>query len=367
MTEPKRSIAIIGSVGIPANYGGFETLAEQLAIHLQHDFELNVYCSSKAYSSKATHFQTVKLIYVPLRANGFQSIPYDLWSICKAIRKHDTLLILGVASGAFLGFFRLFFRKKRFIVHVDGREWKRAKWNALARRFLKFSEAAAIRRADAVIADNEAIKNDLDTRFGIDSALIAYGADHVQPETRSEAILSQYPVLSESYAFSVCRIEPENNIHLILEAFADQDELPLVFVGNWDVSPYSKNLKARFAAHPHIHLLDPIYDQGILNQMRSNCRLYVHGHSAGGTNPSLVEAMWLGLNILAFDVNFNRFTTENQATYFRTEEDLKQVLAAPRDIVNGTMMLELARKHYTWEKIATMYGRILQGASNSVR
>lgn len=359
MTEPCQKIAIIGSVGIPANYGGFETLAEQLALHLQKKHEVTVYCSSKAYPEKNDHFQSIKLQYIPLKANGIQSIPYDLWSICKAIRNHETLIILGVASGAFLWFFRLFFRKKKMIVHVDGREWKREKWNALAKRFLKFSEAAAIRRADAVVADNQAIKEDLDARFGINSQLIAYGADHVQREVQSTEILKQYPVLTQDYAFSVCRIEPENNIHLILEAFSEQ-VIPLVLVGNWDVSPYSRDLKTRYSQFEHINLIHPIYDQHSLNQMRSNCRLYVHGHSAGGTNPSLVEAMWLGLNIVAFDVNFNRFTTQNEAVYFASNEELSARLAIAEEIQNGVRMEEIARANYSWVIIGQLYENLLR-------
>lgn len=360
MGEKLRKIAIIGSVGIPANYGGFETLAEQLAIHLQHDFDVTAYCSAKAYPQKQDFFHSVRLVYIPLKANGIQSIPYDLWSISKAIRKHDTLLILGVASGAFLWFFRLFYPKKQLIVHVDGREWKREKWNALTRRFLKFSEGAAIRRADVVIADNQAIKDDLDRRFGIESQLIAYGADHVQRTALSPEILQEHPYLAKDYAFSVCRIEPENNIHLILEAFAESKHMPLVLVGNWDVSGYSIDLKRRFAEYTHIHLINPIYIQSTLDQLRSNCRVYIHGHSAGGTNPSLVEAMWLGLHILAFDVHFNRYTTEQAAHYFKTKEELMQQLAAFEELKNGDTMEGIARAKYTWKRIGEHYKALIR-------
>ena len=131
------------------------------------------------------------------------------------------------------------------------------------------------------------------------------------------AVLNQFPFLSENYAFKVCRIEPENNVHLILEAFYKYPLLNIVLVGNWNNSVYGKQLKLQFESFENIYLLEPIYDQNILNQLRSNCYLYIHGHSAGGTNPSLVEAMYLELPIIAYDINYNRETTSNKALYFK--------------------------------------------------
>ena len=120
----------------------------------------------------------------------------------------------------------------------------------------------------------------------------------------SEAIV-KYPFLNAPFAFKVCRIEPENNVHVVLNAFDNIQNLHLVMVGNWDKSAYGMDLKANYQAHPTIHLLDPIYNQNQLDLLRSNATLYVHGHSAGGTNPSLVEAMFLGLPIIAFGVSYN--------------------------------------------------------------
>ena len=115
----------------------------------------------------------------------------------------------------------------------------------------------------------------------------------------------------------VCRIEPENNVHVVLKAFAQLPEKTFVMVGNWNNSEYGKSMKADYGNYSNIHLLDPIYDQVKLDKLRSNCLVYIHGHSAGGTNPSLVEAMYLGRPVIAFDVSYNCVTTENKALYFK--------------------------------------------------
>lgn len=165
------------------------------------------------------------------------------------------------------------------------------------------------------------------------------------------------------YAFTVCRIEPENNLHLILKAFETPPrKVPeLVIVGNWNKSVYGRDLKALFGRFDHIHLLEPIYDLVRLNRLRSNCKVYLHGHSCGGTNPSLVEAMYMGLPIFAFDVNFNRETTERQAKYFSTAAELHELCEnldaeAAREVARK--MKEIADRRYTWERISELYAEL---------
>ena len=199
--------------------------------------------------------------------------------------------------------------------------------------------------------------------YGIVSSLIEYGADHVSPVTISNAHLQKYPFLQSDYAFKVCRIEPENNIHLVLEAFKALPQLPLVLVGNWSHSVYGKQLLAEYGEIPHLHLLAPIYEPRELNCLRGNCTLYVHGHSAGGTNPSLVEAMYLGLPIIAFDVIYNRVTTEFKGTYFKTKEDLLDqllLLSQPELFALGDQMQSIAQRRYTWAYIAAKYEHAIQ-------
>ena len=219
----------------------------------------------------------------------------------------------------------------------------------------------AVKYADVVIADNKVIQEHVQNAYGKKSELIAYGADHVERVALSSEILTKYPYLSEQYAFTVCRIEPENNLHIIIEAMAQQDELPLVMIGNWENSEYGRELRTQYANIEHIHLLDPIYDQNILNQIRFNCTVYLHGHSAGGTNPSLVEAMYLGLPIFAYDVSYNKETTEQQASYFYTSEDLAKLVRNMNEETlndNANKMHEIATRRYVWSTIAREYAKL---------
>lgn len=355
-----KKIAIVGSVGLPAKYGGWETLVDHLTRRLSSLFEITVYCSAKKYPEKLPDYNGAKLSYVNIDANGVQSIFYDLWSMLKSIRYADTIVILGVSGCVFLPVLK-FFSGKKFIVNIDGLEWKREKWGRLAKWFLRLSEISAVRSADIVIADNRAIQKYITTEYGRESVLIPYGGDHAVRPDINEEILSRYALVGRRYAFKVCRIEPENNIDLILSSFVLSKTLDLVIVGNWENSPYGIALRERYRNLPHVHLFDPIYDLEILNQMRAACYVYIHGHSAGGTNPSLVEAMSLGLPVVAYGCNFNRETTNGQALFFSSSEELAGVLERLDDGLLAELsekMKELADSLYTWDKVSSSYAEL---------
>ena len=355
-----KKVAIVGSVGLPAKYGGWETLVDHLTRRLSDSFDFTVYCSAKTYPEQPVEYNGAKLSYIRLDANGVQSIIYDLWSMLKAIQYADTILILGVSGCVFLPLLKLISAKK-FIVNIDGLEWRRAKWGRFAKWFLKLSEAVAVRSADVVISDNKAIQEYVSREYGRDSELIAYGGDHAVRPLRDMDILSRYDLDGLRYAFKVCRIEPENNLDLIIASFEFCRDLDLVIVGNWNNSEYGIGLRGKFAHLSHVHLLDPIYDHSILNQMRAACYVYIHGHSAGGTNPSLVEAMSLGLPILAYGCVFNRETTCDQAVFFNSSDELVCVL---KDVTDeqlteiGSKMKRLADQLYTWNKISSDYAQL---------
>jgi glycosyltransferase involved in cell wall biosynthesis len=171
--------------------------------------------------------------------------------------------------------------------------------------------------------------------------------------------------LPEDYAFSVCRIEPENNIHSMLEAFSKLADLPLVIVGNWNNSDYGRDMRQKYAGYKNLLLLDPIYSLGKLKTLRSHARLYVHGHSAGGTNPSLVEAMHFAKPILAFDCGYNRCTTEGKALYFADADSLQKLLRETQEFSIeqvGHDMLEIAQRRYTWDVVAKQYFDLIERA-----
>lgn len=350
-------IAIIGTVGVPGRYGGFETLAENLARYHsstgQHT-ALTVWCSGKDNAEHLVRFENADLRYVGLRANGVQSIPYDAICLWQAVRSgHDRILLLGVSGALALPLIRLISRA-RILTNIDGIEWKRDKWKGLTRLVLRASEWAAVRFSHDVIADNQAIADHVRDKYGSGCHVIAYGGDHALIHAgEAEAP----PGLPERYALALCRIEPENNVHTILKGWANEDQ-PLVFVGNWASSAYGRDLRRRYGDNHNLFLLDPIYDPARLRALRDKATLYVHGHSAGGTNPSLVEMMHFGIPVLAHGCTFNRHTTENRALYFLTSSELSdhvRALTMEQAKIIGFHMREIARKRYTWSKIGKYY------------
>jgi glycosyltransferase involved in cell wall biosynthesis len=360
----KRKLAIIGTVGVPACYGGFETLAEQLVRHLADEFEVTVYNSTKNYApdQRPKTWKGAKLVWLPIKANGLGGIFYDFCSILHAIFVADALLILGVSGAAIFPAVK-FFTNKKIIINIDGLEWARQKWGRAAKWFLRWSESTAVRWADEVITDNAAIQKYALERYGVHSRLITYGGDQAKTMPLSPEILEKHPWTARRYAFSVCRIEPENNIHLLLEAFSKTGKMPIAIVGNWEISDYSRRLYRKYANHHNIKLFSPIFDLKVLNQLRANAAIYMHGHSAGGTNPSLVEAMHLGIPIFAFDAIFNRVTTFHEAFYFSDVKELRILLQCVADCefleFSGKTMLEIAQKNYTWAKITQQYADLM--------
>ncbi len=357
----KEKVAVIGAVGLPAKYGGFETFVHFLAVHLANEFDLTIYCSGPEYRERPKTFLGARLLYVPFRANGIQSLFFDSLSILHACFFSDVLLVLGATTGFLYPFARLL--GKRVVLNPDGLDWQRSKWSPLTGRFLKFLERLSVRQADILVCDNEGIGEYHRKVHGKESHLIEYGGDQISKPPLTEAFRHCYPFVNNPYAFSVARIQRDNNIEMILDGFSQTPEHVLVFVGNWVSSAFGRETKQKYGKFPNIHLLEAIYDPAILNSLRGYCALYVHGHSAGGTNPSLVEAMCLGLPIASFDVIYNRATTEDKAYYFKNTEELASLI---RTTPNTTWekqrrtMLEIGERRYRWTVIVAKYAKIFR-------
>ena len=178
-----------------------------------------------------------------------------------------------------------------------------------------------------------------------------------------ESSFKKYSFLSNEYVFSVARIQPDNNIEMILNSFTSYSPYLFVLVGNWSGSEYGIKLKKQFSGHSKLLLLDAIYDLRELNLLRSNCKIYLHGHSAGGTNPALVEAMNLGLPIFAFNNNFNRHTTNEGAFYFDDSLEISNLINKfTNEELNsiGIRMGKFAKENYQWKLIAEKYASIIE-------
>ena len=339
------AIAIIGTVGVPACYGGFETLVDNLLEADRNNF--SVYCSSRSYLLKSKNYKGAKLHYIALRANGIQSVLYDIACLVSALLKgYRKLLILGVSGAIIFPLIRLFFPRVWIVTNIDGLEWKRGKWGKCARWFLKVSERLAVKYSDVVVADNQAIAEYVIKEYGVQSIVIAYGGDH--------AIIGNTVCDTKPYALALCRIEPENNVQLILEAFSRTDDL-LIFVGNWNSSKYGRSLREKYSSYLNLDLRDSEYDKEKLFKVRSECCLYIHGHSAGGTNPSLVEMMHFSKPIFAFDCPYNRASLEGKGRYFNSEDSLIECINQKIDDSEGQELLQIAQRRYTWKVVRAQY------------
>ena len=358
-------VAVISTVGVPSNYGGYETLVENLlTFKCNPAIEYTVYCSAKRYDEQLDTYKGAKLKYLKYDANGKEGLLYDMMSLADAIKDHDVVLSLGTACAPILPIVKMF-NKAKIIVNLDGIDTKRAKLSTLSRILLSLNRRTAAKFADICISDNQGIKDFVKETFKRDSALIEYGGDNAFPVEASSELESKYGLTAKGYCFKVARIEAENNIEMILDAFSKLSNEKLVIVGNWNRSEFGRRMKQHYSAYPNILLLDPIYEPNNLNLIRSNCKLYIHGHSVGGTNPSLVEAMNLRLPILAYDVIYNRCTTEDKAIYFSDVPSLVNQLEmisknpARLDKIADDMY-EIARRRYTWEIITSKYENLYE-------
>lgn len=352
-------VSVIGTVGVPACYGGFESLVDNLLDYTPDGVQYTVFCSGRQYGQRLETYKGARLVYLDREANGVSSILYDYESMRRSL-DCDVMLILGVSGCLFLPRIRRRFRGK-IITNIDGLEWKREKWKWYAKALLRWSERQAVLHSDVVIGDNQGITDYVKSTYGREAVLIPYGGDHAKP-VEDAALFDAYPFAREPYAVSVCRIEPENNIHMILEAFALCKAFPLVIVGNWENSAYGRALKGTYAHSACIRMLDPVYDLHRINWLRSHAAVYVHGHSAGGTNPSLVEAMCLGLPVFAFDCVYNRATTENRCLYWKNAAELSALLSETKDALAeiARAMSEVGMRLYRWEHIAEQYNALLR-------
>lgn len=354
------NLAIVGTRGIPNNYGGFETLAEYLAEYLSREMKVTVYCSSRDLPEKLREYKGARLKYIPVSSHGALGIIYDSLSLAHALFEHDKVLFLGFGAGFIIPFFGRF--KSKIILNIGGLDWQRSKWSPRAQKVIKKAEALLVKYSGTVISDNPGIRQYLLKEYGRESDLIFYGGDQASPQPKTPELIVKYPFLQGDYAFSVLRIQQDNNVEMILEAFSQQNKIPIVMVGNWDNSGYGLAIKSKFAGTQNIILIDAIYNRQVLDVLRSNCTLYIHGHSAGGTNPSLAEAMFLGLPVFAFASGYNEYTTQNKALYFKTADELTNLvkqykLLALQPIAED--LKQIAHKYYRWKLIAQQYKEVI--------
>lgn len=354
---------IVGIVGLPGRYGGFETLVDNLI-----DSEelisrgVTVYCEAAVAKETGPTYKGAVLRPLSWKANGWQCIIYDTYGMILGSKRGADVLVLGTAATVFLPILRLLFPHVRYYVNMAGLEWKRSKWGPIAKIVIKINEWAAAKFAHKLIADNEGLVEYVRNKYGIDPVYIPYGGDQYLGCEANPAVFEEWKIPAAEYDFALARAQSDNNLEMILAAYARSGDR-LVLVSNWHSNAYGRELRSRYSAHANLHLIGPIYDVARLKAIQMRARLYVHGHSAGGTNPALVEAMWAGLPTLAFDVSFNRYTTENHALYFSDSAGLIQLLSKHDDAWARTSrraLQEVAKRKFAWSAVRSGYLNLLR-------
>ncbi len=325
-------IAILGTRGIPNYYGGFEQLAEHLAPGLvRAGHEVTVYNShNHPYQGKSWDGVDIIHCYDPeyLLGSAGQFI-YDLNCLIDARKRDfDVILQLGYTSSSIWG--RLFPASSMIVYNLDGLEWKRTKYSKLTRRFLLYAEKLAVKFSDFYIADSPVIQSYFRDKYGIESEYIAYGAE--QFEQADEDKCMEHGVSAGNYFLLMARMEPENNIETILDGFTKSGtDRKMLVVGN-AANKFGKYLQDKFSQDKRIIFGGVIYDQQRIHCLKFFSRLYFHGHSTGGTNPSLLEAMASKALIAAHDNAFNRQVLGNDALYFSDSKDITALIDAMRPL-----------------------------------
>jgi len=351
-------IGILGTRGIPNNYGGFEQFAEFLSVGLvKRGHQVSVYNSHK-HNYKDKTFQNVNLIhcYDPeYRIGTSGQFIYDFNCIRDA-RKHnfEILLQLGYTSSSVWA--KWLPANSIIVTNMDGLEWKRTKYRKPVQRFLLKAEKWAVNSSDHLIADSIGIQQYLENKYKKEAYYIPYGAEiYNDPD---QGVIEKFKVEPFKYDILIARLEPENSIEIILEGVVkSQSTNRFLVVGNHETS-YGEYLKGKFANESRIIFMGGIYDKDDLNQLRYYSRLYFHGHTVGGTNPSLLEAMGSQALIAANNNNFNKAILQDDGYYFTSVDDVKRLMEYVVKNDNLSMVSNNLKKiefEFNWDAIIDRY------------
>lgn len=361
-------IAMIGTRGVPARYGGFETCVEEVGQRLAAaGHQVTVYCRPvQGGESRPDTFRGMSLVHLPvIRRRSLETLSHTALSVVQpALSGTDAALVFNAANAPLLPAIRL--RRIPVATHVDGLEWLRGKWGPAAQNYYRVAEALAVRWSDALIADAHGIQDYYTRVFRAPTDLIAYGAP-IFAEARIDR-LAELGLQSKRYHLVVARFEPENHVLEVVRGYVQSDARhPLIVVGS---APYGDDYTAQIeaAADHRVRLLGGLWDQDQLNQLYGGALSYLHGHSVGGTNPSLLRAAGAGAYTLAWDVNFNREVLEQTAGYFSNPEELRVLLEnverqPERAEADGRALRESVRR-YDWDDVASRYEELCSRLAN---
>ena len=358
-------VAIVGARGIPASYGGFETFAEEIALHLtkHYGYQVSVVCDAEQArcNDKMTEYRGVQLRYSRFSKEK-NAIRFYRDSIGQVATDHDIVYSCGPAGGLFA--YIVHRRGGVMLINPDGLNSRRSKWSWPVRQGFRLLEWLSSRFSDVVVCDSRGVEEYIRSTYGVSHTYVAeYGAYEnlsVDP-MEDDGALQQFGLVPGGYHLLVSRMEPENNIAMIVRGFARRPrKYPLVVVGNLKDTAYVRNLQA--SAGEQVHFLGGIYIHEILAAVRVNAVSYFHGHSVGGTNPSLLEAMGAGNLCVCHDNVFNREVVGDCGFFFSSAADVDSLVGEieknsdeARFASMRSGALERIRSYYSWENIAKKY------------
>lgn len=355
----KLKIAILGTRGIPNHYGGFEHISEYVSVGLaKRGHELSVY-NSHNHPYARDNWNGVNIIhcYDPEYLIGAAGqFVYDLNCIRDARKRNfDVILIMGYTSSSVWG--HLYPEKSAIITNMDGLEWRRSKYSKPVQKFLKYAEKLAVRHSQFYVSDSMVIKSYLARKYDINSRYIPYGADMITELEREQ--ITPVEALKEDYFLLMARMEPENNIETILEGYNNSNS-PKPFKVLGDTSNrFGKFITHKFQKDSRIQFKGSIFDTAKVRALQNNSYLYFHGHSVGGTNPSLLEAMASEALIAAHNNPFNQAVLSTDAFYFSNPNDVKKLVeTVQRQEIEKTMVtnnLHKIKHLFNWESVVDGY------------
>jgi len=351
-------IGILGCRGIPNHYGGFEQLAENLSVGLiQLGVEVWVY-NSHHHPYQDNIWKGVHIIRCNDPEDKIGSagqVIYDLNCILDSRKRDfDIILQLGYVTSSFWR--KLLPRKPKIIINMDGLEWQRTKYSNLVKRFIKYTEKLAVKSSNLLIADSEIVRQYFLKSYDANVAYIPYGADVFDKPDPDH--LETFHVLPREYFLVIARMQPDNHIEMIIRGVLESGtNLPLLIIGNTN-NRYGEFLTKKYASD-QIRFLGSIFWKETLNQLRHFSGIYFHGHSVGGTNPSLLEAMAASANVCAHDNQFNRSVLGKDARYFQDEHQVADMInrtPVNLELENSSLRnIEKIKTLYVWEDIVTAY------------
>lgn len=325
--DARLSIALVGTRGVPARYGGFETAVEEVGSRLSaRGHRVRVYCRSGNDEASRRSYRGMELVTLPaVRRRELETLSHTGLSAAHLlVRRTDVAFVFNAANAPFLPLLRL--ARVPVATHVDGLEWKRAKWGARGRRYYRWAEQASVRWSDALISDAHGIADYYQAEFGVPSRYIPYGAPLL--DDVADDRLAELGLEAQGYHLVVARFEKENHVLQVVEGYArSAARLPLVVVGS---APYADEyvsaVHAAAEGDSRIRMLGGVWDQALLDQLYRHAFTYLHGHSVGGTNPSLLRAIGASAATTAFDVSFNREVLRDAGVYFSTPPDVAELV-----------------------------------------